>query len=106
MKSTLAEWKAILSCISRIDLKEHWADERKIRKAMSQLRKEGIVFLPIEPFVYVDIAKNKGERVENAKRKYVNAEWRKAITHINNTCRPMSEYIDEEMKKEMMAVLV
>jgi hypothetical protein len=106
MKYSTNEWKETLKVISRIDLKEHWSDERKIRKAMSQLRKEGIVFLPIEPFVYVDIAKNKGERVENAKRKYVNAEWRKAITHINNTCRPLSAYINEEMKKEMMGVLV
>ena len=51
---TVDEWKAFLRTFTPIDLTQFPSEARIIRKAISELRKEGIIFIPVERYLYAD----------------------------------------------------
>lgn len=98
------EWKDTLQCISRVDLREYPNEARIIRKAISELRKEGIIFIPVERYLYADIARN--PQLKEKAVAFAQAQKKAWLTQYFNTVKPLKDYLTEEDLKEMMGVLV
>lgn len=102
--SKISEWKETLSCISRIDLRDYPKDEREIRKAISELRKEGIIFIPVGNHTYADVDKH--ETLKQKAREFAQEQKNALITQYRNTLKPLSQYLTEADKRELMGELL
>ena len=101
---TVDEWKAFLRTFTPIDLTQFPSEARIIRKAISELRKEGIIFIPVERYLYADIARNPQLREKAVA--FAQAQKKAWLTQYFNTVKPLKDYLTEEDLKEMMGVLV
>jgi DNA-binding transcriptional regulator YhcF (GntR family) len=98
------EWKDTLQSISRVDLREHPKDARLIRKAISQLRKEGIIFVPVGHYTYADVAKH--TTLQDKAREFAQAQKKALITQYRNTLKPLNQFLTEADKRELMGELL
>lgn len=98
---TKQEWKDILRDRLRVSTKNR-SDERAIRQAISELRKEGIIFIPNGDHYYINV-----DKVEIPFAKdFAKAQKRAWLTQYVNTIKPLERFLDEEDKKELYGVLV
>lgn len=102
--SHTTEWKDILKSISRVDLREHPKDARLIRKAISELRKEGIIFVPVGHYTYADVAKY--PTLHDKAREFAQAQKKALITQYRNTLKPLNQFLTEADKRELMGELL
>jgi transposase len=77
--------------------------ERTIRQLLSQLRKEGIIFIPSKrgKGVYVRIDKAQQDEIEQ----YAQAQSRHFKTQYFNTMLPMKKYLSDQKLKELFGQL-
>lgn len=95
------EWKVVLRDRLRVDTTGR-KDERAIRKAISELRKEGIIFIPNGEHYYMN-----ADKVNiNFAKDFAKAQKKAWLTQYVNTIKPLEKYLDEEDKKELYGVLV
>jgi hypothetical protein len=73
-------------------------DNRRFRKVMSDLRKQGILFIPLG-------RNGDYKRIEHCTQheidRYANEQIKSLITQYNNTVKPLKNYINSEMLKEL-----
>jgi hypothetical protein len=98
----LKELKAMMASKTIIHTSDY-NSERTIRQLLSQLRKEGIIFIPSKlgkgVYVRIDIA-NK-EEIEQ----YAQAQSRHFMTQYFNTMLPMKKYLSDQKRKELFGQL-
>lgn len=83
--------------LDQIKLIENGNENRFQRKAISELRKEGVVFIPVAPFVYRRIELcNEEER-----NSYINSQIASAKTNYRNTILPIRHYMSAEQLREL-----
>ena len=83
--------------LDQIKLIENGNDNRFQRKAISELRKEGIVFIPIGSFIYKRIELcNEDERND-----YINSQIASAKTNYYNTILPIRRFMNDEQLKQL-----
>ena len=72
-------------------------DNRAIRKAMSELRAEGIIFVPIGDWIY--------KRTENCTNEEKEAFYRKQLSHLNTqyfqTVKPIQNHLRKDFLEEV-----
>jgi len=100
---TKQQWKEYLSSIGWVDTSlENPKDERKIRQAISELRKEGLILIPASPHFYIDVNRcSREDAVMFAENQM--AAW---TTQYFNTVLPLKKFIGEQRFKELMGTLV
>ena len=81
----------------QIKIIENGNENRFQRKAISELRKEGIVFIPIAPFVYRRIELCNGDQRDD----YINSQIASVHTNFFNTILPIKKYMSAEQLKEL-----
>ena len=83
--------------LDQIKLIENGNDNRFQRKAISELRKEGIVFIPIGRFIYKRIELcNEEER-----NSYIDSQIASAKTNYHNTILPIRRFMTDEQLKQL-----
>lgn len=83
--------------LEQIKIIENGNENRFQRKAISELRKEGIVFIPIAPFVYRRIELCNGDQRDD----YINSQIASVHTNFFNTILPIKKYMSAEQLKEL-----
>ena len=73
--------------------------ERTIRLAISELRKEGIIFIPTNSHTYELV--NEETPIEVVER-FVGSQIRHLATQYFNTVKPLKNYVADEKMKTMM----
>lgn len=75
--------------------------ERMFRRAVSELRKEGLILIPTEPRIYTDVKK--------ANRDQVKAYAKRQASHMArqyfNTLKPIQEYLKDQNLTDLMGNL-
>jgi len=100
---TKQQWKEYLSSIGWVDTSlENPKDERIIRKAVSELRKEGIILIPLSAHYYIDVNRCSREDATVFAESQMKA-WK---TQYFNTVLPLKKFIGEQRFKELMGTLV
>lgn len=92
-------WKAELRNVEVINIQDH-PEERQIRKAISELRKEGIIFLPIK-HEYWRIDSLTEDKVEE----YARAQVAHLQTQYFNTLLPIKRYIKDDRLRNTIGQL-
>ena len=103
---TLVEMKAELSTRTTFST-ESFDNERLVRKAVSELRKEGIIFIPVKSIVQSQ--KHWYIRDFVATHEQVEAFYQSQVNHLksqyHNTVRPLSKHIRDERLTKLMGRL-
>ena len=104
---TLAEMKAELSTRTTFST-ESFDNERLVRKAVSELRKEGIIFTPIKSIVQSQKHWYAREEVtmNEQMKKYARTQIKSWKTQYFNTIVPIKHYLEEQEFKELMGELL
>lgn len=92
-------WKEQLRNAGSIDIQDH-PEERQIRKAVSELRKEGIIFLPIK-HEYWRIDYVTSDKIEE----YAQTQIAHLQTQYFNTLLPIKRYIKDEALRHKIGQL-
>jgi DNA-binding transcriptional regulator YhcF (GntR family) len=97
---TVTAWKEVLR-------KNTWVstdgnkDERAIRKAISELRKEGIIYIPAGTYKYLRVEAGMTKEVEQ----FVAKQIKHLATQYFNTVKPLRDYVSDEKLIDMMGQL-
>lgn len=92
-------WKDLLVNSDKVDLKQLKPFNRQIRRAMSELRKSGVIFLPIGNYQYKRIDS------EMDVEAYLRRETKHLATQYFNTVKPLTDYIKDDHKRELFGDL-
>lgn len=90
MKTQIQKWKDYIAVMGSIDIRNN-PNERIIREAISELRKEGIILIPIKA-VYHRIENLDQETIDN----YVKHQIAHMQTQYFNTLLPVKKYVKNE----------
>lgn len=75
--------------------------ERTVRKVISELRREGVIFIPIAPYVYANANTLSDEEV----RQFMNAQIGHLRTQYFNTLKPLQNRVKDDQLKNFMGQL-
>ncbi len=92
-------WKEILRKQTRVATDNQ--DERIVRQAISELRKENIIFIPVGTKVYARVDETMTDDVEQ----FVATQIKHLKTQYFNTVKPLRNYVSDEKLKSMMGQL-
>lgn len=100
---TKQQWKEYLTSIGWVDTAlENAKDERRIRQAISELRKEGLILIPLSSHYYISTDRCSREDVEIFAEQQL-AAWK---TQYFNTILPLKKYLKDDGLVELMGRLV
>jgi|GEM_PF-5786701 len=94
-------WKVEISSRKLVDINND-PNERIIRKAMSELTKEGVLFVPVASHTYIKVGK---ETPLDLIEKALHANFEHLKTQYRNKIKPFRQYVTEEKMKAMMGEL-
>lgn len=96
-------WKDYLTNMGYVDTSaENPKEERRIRQAISELRKDGIILIPVSSHLYMDANRCDKQDAVTFAEAQVQA-WK---TQYFNTVLPLKKFIGEQRFKELMGTLV
>ena len=99
-------WKEFLTRESEIEFSNTDPEERVIRKAISELRKQGIIYIPIRS-MYQGFRKyiKFEDATEEQKQSYAKSRARSLYTQYVNTLLPVKSAIKDERLLALMGAL-
>ena len=100
----LQKWKEVLYCTKSIDLRHYPSQSRIIRKAASELRKEGIPYFPIGSYVYIN--KNYFPDQEEAYQRFKRQQEKAWATQYFNTILPTRKESKDDLMTELVGKLL
>ena len=99
----LEELKTAITDFAYVEKTDFPVNERMIRRAISELRKEGTLYLPVHndgAYYHIDMCSD--EQIEAFAESQLSA-W---MTQYFNTILPIKKYIKEEKLKQFMGQLL
>ena len=91
-------WVSHLEQMRFIDLKMYPESARQIRRAISQLRKKGVYFIPIGNYQYKVLS---DDIQETDVESYLARETKHLATQYFNTVRPLTQFVKDERKRAL-----
>lgn len=91
------QWMDILRNSESVDLRLLPNHNRQIRRAISELRKRGVIFIPVGKFVY----KRLTDDLMDEAQVYIRRETKHLATQYFNTVRPMVQFIQDERHRQL-----
>ena len=86
----------------RFITKNSYTNERAVRRAISELRKEGVIFIPTdETGVYVRIDYATSDLVS----RYLHSQIESVKTQLKNTMLPLREYVKDQKLEKLIGRL-
>jgi hypothetical protein len=92
-------WKEKIKALDVVNTKNK--NGRVMRTAMSELRKEGVIFVPLGKFNYFKVDETMTDDVERFLKKQI----KHLKTQYFNTVKPLRNYVSDEKLKSMMGQL-
>lgn len=100
---TKEQWKEELRNSNQVDTRYTPDQERTIREAISELRREGTFFIPSDSHTYQRVTEETPmEMVE----KFVGTQLKHLATQYFNTVKPLKNYVADEKLRSMMTQLL
>lgn len=99
---TKEQWKKELKKSQKVNTQFTPDQERTIRLAISELRKEGIIFIPTNSHTYELV--NEETQIEDVER-FVKMQVKHLATQYFNTVKPLKNYVADEKLKTMIGQL-
>lgn len=81
--------------------KKHHVNERVIRSVISELRKDGVILIPVQTHLYINVNKVSEDIVED----FVRTQIKSMRTQYFNTLKPIKDYVQDEKLKTMIGGL-
>ena len=99
---TKEQWKEELRHSHQVDTRYTPDQERTIRQAISELRKEQIIYIPTNTHTYQRVTE---ETPIEIVEKFVKGQVKHLATQYFNTVKPLKNYVADEKLKEMVGQL-
>jgi len=90
----------LINTKSEIDTRT-FSNERQVRKVLSELRPQGIVYIPVEPYIY--------RHVDDCSKTEIEVYVKRQLAHMKkqyfNTLKPLKDVLEDVTLKEKIGEL-